>query len=97
MTTTLINEAPAETSADPIVATARDLAHTIGRRHERAVAPHHVSLAFTVAELSRSAGSELAWSPDDPTVVLLRALSNLAVDAPDAVSREGARLLAALG
>lgn len=96
MTTTLIHEAPVETSVDPSVATARELARTIGRRHVRQIAPHHVSLAFTVAELARSAGSDLVWSPDDPTVVLLRALSNLAVDAPGAVSSEGAILLAAL-
>lgn len=76
--------------------TASELIQTLGRVEIDDLRSHHVTLVIAVAELSRDAGLDWPWGPDDPTVALLRAAAKLAIDAPEAASEHAAFLRRAL-
>jgi hypothetical protein len=77
--------------------TARDFAVSIGSVELDVLRAHHVDLAAVTAELARDAAMEWPWTPDDPTVALLRALARIAIAAPDATSHRATALRGQIG
>lgn len=76
---------------------ARDAVWTIGQIDLDELRRHHLEIMSAAAELARAAGRPWHWGTEDPTVVLVRALSRLAVQAPDATSERAADLCRSLG
>lgn len=76
--------------------TARELALAIGLVELDVLRTHHRQLAAAVADLARVAGRNWAVAADDPTVAVLRALADLAIEAPDATSGHAAPLVRAI-
>ncbi len=72
--------------------TAGDTAWRIGQLDIDEVQHLHVELSAVAAELAQGAGVDWIWGVEDPTVVVVRALSNLAARAPHATSVRAADL-----
>jgi len=70
--------------------TARDTVWTVGQIDLDELRRHHLEVLSAAAELAQDVGMEWHWGIEDPTVVLVRALSHLAVQAPDATSERAA-------
>lgn len=90
-------DASTTSRTDAPTSTARELAAAVGQLDLESLRKHHLALLLAVAELAGDAGTDWPWSPDDPTVALLRAVAKLSLDAPDASSPHAAALIAALG
>lgn len=74
-------------------ATARQLARVLGRIDVDQLTCSRQELRAAVAELATAAGKQWRVEPGEPVVVLLRALSRLALEAPDATSTAATELL----
>lgn len=72
--------------------TARDVAGMVGGLDLDVLRAHHGGLAAVTAELAVDARMDWPCTADDPTVALLRALARIAIDAPEATSRQASRL-----
>lgn len=72
--------------------TARDFVLAVGSLDLAALRTHHVDLAAVTAELAKDAEMDWPWTPDDPTVALLRAIARIAIVAPDATSERATAL-----
>lgn len=72
--------------------TAREAIWTIGQIDLDQLRRHHLEVMSAAAELAGNAGVPWRWGAEDPTVVLVRALSHLAAQAPEATSVRAADL-----
>lgn len=89
-------KSPRSTPAPPPTASARELVAAVGGHELAILDPLRRDLGLAVAELSRSAGGQDHWGPDEPLVVLVRALARLARVAPGARSERAAQVLGSL-
>jgi hypothetical protein len=65
---------------------ARHLLADLARLEMNDMRRHHVELVAATADLARAARLDWPWTHDDPTVAVLRALSKIALLAPEATS-----------